>query len=356
MRKYTGIAIAAFCLVLILMLLVIVSQSDVMTGFVALGEEEGTSQGDGIEGNFSFTREDALQAINEGESIIEDMKANGFSGVYVGDLLLEAEKAFQQADFAEILRGNINSTSAEKGEARDALVLINWRDINYSDVLEYTDEIEETRDLAFLVQDLLLVQEKLLGAEKDEEGHIVSFSVEGVDLERFGVLINEVQDAIKESRYGDAKILAEKLDEEVDLKRTETLTALVAGKNLGNFLKKYWYWVALFFIVLGSGVYYLYRRVRKGMLRKKIYKMRIEAKVLMSLMKKTQEIRFKDNKISGLVYNIRMKKYQERLSAIKEELPVLEGRFRGVRVKKKPVEGMVVESATDVEKDKLKTK
>ena len=45
-------------------------------------------------------------------------------------------------------------------------------------------------------------------------------------------------------------------------------------------------------------------------------------------MKKAQEERFKENKISGLVYNIRMKKYEERLQEIKEELPVFEERLK----------------------------
>lgn len=51
--------------------------------------------------------------------------------------------------------------------------------------------------------------------------------------------------------------------------------------------------------------------------------METEEKVLDNLMKKTQTERFKENKISGLIYNIRMKKYQERLSEIKQDLPVL---------------------------------
>jgi len=44
-------------------------------------------------------------------------------------------------------------------------------------------------------------------------------------------------------------------------------------------------------------------------------------------MKKTQTERFKE-KISGLVYNIRMKKYHEKLDRTKEELQVLEERLK----------------------------
>ena len=48
-------------------------------------------------------------------------------------------------------------------------------------------------------------------------------------------------------------------------------------------------------------------------------------------MKKAQTERFKENKISGLVYNIRMEKYQEKLQKIKEELPVLENRLNKIK-------------------------
>ena len=45
--------------------------------------------------------------------------------------------------------------------------------------------------------------------------------------------------------------------------------------------------------------------------------------------------RFKNNVISGLVYNIRVKKYGERTQLIKEELPVLEARLSKKKIKKK---------------------
>ena len=62
--------------------------------------------------------------------------------------------------------------------------------------------------------------------------------------------------------------------------------------------------------------------------------MKTEEMVLMGLMKKTQVERFKEGKVSGLVYNIRIKKYNERLGVIKEDLPVLEKRLAGGKVKK----------------------
>ena len=53
----------------------------------------------------------------------------------------------------------------------------------------------------------------------------------------------------------------------------------------------------------------------------------LDLESLINLMKKTQTERFKE-KISGLVYNIRMKKYHEKLDRTKEELQVLEERLK----------------------------
>jgi hypothetical protein len=340
MRKQYGTALIGFCLALVLLFLFFQSA---ITGFATFdgGAEE-------LDANFSFTREDALQALSESEDILAEMKEGGFSGVYVSDLLLEANNVFQQAEYADILRGDVDSTVFEENKARQALSLINWRNINYSDILVYTSEIAETKDLAFLVSDMLTIQETILGAKRDESGEIISFAVDGINLERFRFLINEVEDAIADSRYRDARVLAEQLEEEVDIRRTETLTSLVTGKNLGNFLKKNWYWVLLVIVILGIGIYYAYNSIRKKLLTKKVGRMKAEAKVLLGLMKKAQIERFKSNKVSKLVYDIRMKKYEERLQKIKGELPVFEEELSGKKVKKKKL--------TDKEKGKLVVK
>jgi hypothetical protein len=201
--------------------------------------------------------------------------------------------------------------------------------------LIYTEEIKDTREVAFFVKDIVLIQKDLLGAKLDESGEIVSFSVEGVDLERFRSLINEVNEAIQESRYEEARILAEELKIEVDLIRTETLTALVLGKSIKNILKKYWYLVVLIVLTFVATGYFSFKKIKKKLLNKKIQKMKIESGVLLGLMKETQEERFKRNEISALVYNIRIKKYEEKLNKIKEELPVLEKELRGKEIKGK---------------------
>ena len=87
-------------------------------------------------------------------------------------------------------------------------------------------------------------------------------------------------------------------------------------------------------IILGIISYFGYKRFEKRLLINKIRKMKTEEQVLNELMKKTQTERFKENKISGLVYNIQMEKYRVRLQEIKEELPVLEERLKDLKTTK----------------------
>jgi len=51
----------------------------------------------------------------------------------------------------------------------------------------------------------------------------------------------------------------------------------------------------------------IYKNVASRGLKEKIKKMKIERKAVFGLIKKTQQERFKDNKISELIYKIRMK-------------------------------------------------
>lgn len=59
--------------------------------------------------------------------------------------------------------------------------------------------------------------------------------------------------------------------------------------------------------------------------------MKSEEKALNQLLIHTQEQRYKENKISGLIYNVRMNKYRAKLEEIRQELPVLESKLKKKR-------------------------
>jgi hypothetical protein len=74
--------------------------------------------------------------------------------------------------------------------------------------------------------------------------------------------------------------------------------------------------------------YLTHKKITINSIKKKIKKMNVERDALEGLIKKTQIERYKKNNISGLVYNIRVKKYESRIEEIKQELPVLESKLK----------------------------
>ena len=96
-----------------------------------------------------ITKQDALNAINESEQIMNELLRNDLSVSYINDSLIEAKMIFEQVNYAEMLRGNINSTQKEKQEANSALRLIYWKNLTYSNVLFYTKDIENRKKKIF---------------------------------------------------------------------------------------------------------------------------------------------------------------------------------------------------------------
>ena len=64
------------------------------------------------------------------------------------------------------------------------------------------------------------------------------------------------------------------------------------------------------------------------MLKNKRERLKAEKASLMALMKDLKQRRLNDGRISGLVYNIRMKHYKERMNHIERELSILEKQLK----------------------------
>ena len=265
----------------------------------------------------NITANDASAAINESEQIIAEMQSEGFSVNYLNDTLIEAKRVFQQSKYAAILRGDINSTSAERANASAALSLISWQKINYGNVLIYTDEIKNRRETALFLADSIKVEEAKLNG---------SFAASDATKQ----ILENAKTAFSEERYNDTASLLENFRTafENEISQSSMLTGLKKGAM--NFFQRYWAQIIIFLAVLALIAYSAYKTLEKMNVKNKIKKMEAEEKALTSLMKKNQEDRFKSNSISGLVYNIRTEKYQKKLQSIKEELPVLKKRARSL--------------------------
>jgi len=285
-----------------------------ITGQVVLNDSEAEVFLGGKE-IINVSREEVVQRVSEVEDIIEEMRDNNFSVVYVEDRFVEAERVFQQVEYAEMLKGRVEASEVQRSEARLALALIDWRNLDYSNVLIYLEDIGNRRDRAFEIFDGI---------------GIVSKNVEKYDAfnmsEAYGFL-DEARNAFYEDRYDDAEVFLDKARVSVDLKSSEASVLGGLKRGVTGFFQKYWVYVLLALVLLSVAGVIFYRNVQRYFLKRKIFRMKLESRILVGLMKKTQMSRFKENKISGLVYSIRMKKYEEKLAGIKRMLPVLERRM-----------------------------
>jgi predicted small secreted protein len=141
-------------------------------------------------------------------------------------------------------------------------------------------------------------------------------------------ILKQAKIAFGEERYKDAQKLLEDLRLQIEKEQSEKTTLNEMKKATQNFFQKYWIQIIIGLAILILITRIVYKKLEKRILAKKIKKMKIEEQVLNDMIKRTQEERYKENKISGLVYNIRIKKYEKRIQEIKEELPVLEARLK----------------------------
>ena len=305
MRKNLSVVILLLLLGIISFFILDLNKS---TGFAVSNESAGIN-GTNATGT---TKQDALNAINESKKAIQIMHENNFSITHLNDLLIEAEQIFQQAEYAEILRGEVNSTAVERQIAESSMRLIQWQDITYGTVLNYTNEILNHESSAFWISDEINADSKKINSSSN-----AAISI-----------FEQAKIAFFDERYNDAEKLLE--DFQIQIEKDKSQSSVFTGIKIGamNFFQRYWIEIIIFLLLLSAIGYHLYNVTEKRVLNNKIKKMRAQEQSLNELVKKTEIERFKENKISGLVYNIRMKKYEEKLHEIKEKIPVLEERLK----------------------------
>lgn len=316
MNDNLRIIVASIVLVLIIALFIF-SYNNSFTGFLILDENSSVSDNSTFE---IVTRAMAVESINECYDILEEMQKNNFSIAFINDTLVSAEIALKQADYAEVLR-NSSSSEAEKSTARMALKLVDWKSIDYSDVIEYTNKIESRKKQAYEIFDMITAVEMKIN-DFSSRGILVSDNIN--DLKR-------AKEAFYLDQYTDSIKLIEQINGELEAKRAQAAKIYGLRQGAMNFFQKYWLGIIVFLIILSIIVYLAQKKIRIIKIQNKIKKLNLEKQILVDLMKKAQIERFKENKISGLVYNIRIKKYQEKLQDIKETLPVLENKLKKKR-------------------------
>jgi len=298
--------------------------------------------------NENVTKEAALNSLLESKKIIEKMNENDLPILFIEDTLLTAERMFDQALYASILREEISASGAEIKEAQDKLELIDWERITYGDVVFYTNQIKEREDRTFnfydsiitakvnLLQEInpkLLISGKVTLSKNINETTFKSTflgELEGDIDEETEKLFNELSIAFYEDR-DDVEELLEEFNAHVELKRLESTRLSLLRANTTNFVQRNWEFILLFLIILGAVGYVFQKRISKRNLEKKIEKMKLGKGFILGLIKKIQIERFKQNKLSKVVYDLRIKKYNKKLNEIKEELPLLEAKLKDLK-------------------------
>jgi len=264
------------------------------------------------------TEEDSLKAIEEAKEIISRMKEDGFSTNFVEDKLKEAKRQLGLAKSKEILETGLSPliTVIDLREAREALEYADVDNVGYERAIEIVEEIKQAKEQSILLSDRIAATQISLSPGEGE-----------IQDEETIALLNKIEIAFEEERYDEVESLLVELRDLTERKKQETTFLKTVQTNARNFIQRNWYYILAFLIVISIIGFIFNRRISLHLLKRKVRKMKTEKRVLIALMKKAQTERFKENKISALVYNIRMKKYQERLNEIKETLPVLEKRL-----------------------------
>lgn len=263
----------------------------------------------------NVTKYEALRELNSSEEIINYLNDNNFPSYYSTDVLEQAKIVFEQARYAEILRGEINASQKEISDARSVMRVVDWKNLTYADVLVYTDEIKSRQEKMFILFDRINAQDIQLKSSKivsNETWNFLNEANKSFYLDRF----NETESFLNQT----------KISFEQDLQQN-SFTSVITSQ-VGNFFLRNLIYIISFLIVVGISIILFNKKYKNVMMKKKLLKLESEKLALKEMIKQTQDERFNQNKISGLVYNIRIKEYENRLDEINEEIPLLKRLLR----------------------------
>jgi len=248
---------------------------------------------------------------------VEKLRNNTFSVSYFEDNLIQVQKTLEIADYALILK-NTSSNDRQKQEALSAVKLTDWKNINYNSVIELVDSLKLRAQETYKISDRIFAERLRINLSADSN----------VDVASAELKLESAINSFKNERYDEANRFVDESQKALELAISEGVKNASLRQASMNFLRRYWYYVLAFVIIFSWIFVFIYKKVKRFNIRHRIYRMRAEKQALHNLIIIAQKERFQSNKISGLVYNVRIKKYNERLNQIDEEIPVLEEKLR----------------------------
>jgi hypothetical protein len=264
------------------------------------------------------SKSEAEILISDAEPVILRMQTMGLPVIYANDSLIGAKNALSTAYYASILRGEVNVSESEKGEARDALKLASWKNANYSDVVPYLNDIylREAREL-YIFDSINLLNQS-----------IARYSSSGANISDVEYLFGKTLESFNNDQIDDSIKLAGETRNLLESRSEEIARYSLLKRGIQAFFVKYWLQFLIFLIIIVALFIYGWRQLYLYFLVEKRDKMIAESAIIRRLIVKSQEERYKENKISDFIYRIRIKKYQERENYINENLPLVEEKIK----------------------------
>lgn len=269
-----------------------------------------------------ITREDALSALQQAELDMNKMSEDGLSINSINDTLMLAKQALERADFADLLRTKASGELAEM--AKKSLEGLDYSGFTYTGVLEYTQEIAARKQKAY----------GLLDSIEALEIKVQEYKEQLVDISEANTLLENTRIAFENERYDEAEAMLAEANSNLENKKAELTTLNVMVRSGKNLFVKNWRALTIFAVVLIIIGFFSWKKIKAKNLRKKIKRLKAEKEALVNLLKKAQTQRYKEGKISGLVYNVRTERYNKKLDDIKEMLPSLEAMLKRSENKK----------------------
>jgi len=282
----------------------------------------------------NVTQETVLNAILQAEKDMQEMQEESFGISWVNDTLIEAKKYFEGEDYTALLKEIEQINDTERREKSKQLLLTAQKtigvEVDYEKVLEKTKAINDRKERAFEINDLIRASELRL----DE------FKQQGLDTTDAESILSNAINEFENERFEDVEDILSSVDTkliELSAETTIVKTIYRAGKeNITSIIKERYRELLLLLGSLLVIAILLYNRIMISILRRKIRDMRVEKDVLEDLMKKAQTDYFAKGIITKQTFTIKIEKFKERLVEIKQKLPVdealLEKRLKSKRV------------------------
>lgn len=238
---------------------------------------------------------------------------------------VQAKNALENAreDIWEMQEKNIpvnrvNESYQDALQIYSAQILLEERNRNadYDVIIEYTEEINNIKEVAIQAKDEL----KLFVEKYEELSQDTNFS-------EFEEQYNSTINSFYDERFEETLFMInEGYEKMMEIHSSQTATKvfyLTTTKTLKNFFLNYWIHIIIFIFGVSVVIFVLWNRIVWIRIKRKLHHFEVQKKTVNGLIKKLQKAYFKTRKISETEYRIKVQKYEELLREIERKTMVL---------------------------------